>query len=429
MLSVQQYCKTHYQITNHIISVSDIDYDPRNLPSGGSYLPDHYLTPSQVKTCSSTITDMMAKKEADLTKQMKLQCVRRQEPTPRPKPAHSTIQFPKPKKPPLPRSYYNAKETPHSVFVVRRLNPKYWPERMLPSIRSDAVRPRYLQSTETWSVYVATQKKLLRQVQERARKREELRRGFHLERSCYCRQGRPDYEPKFTPKKRKVTKQQVKLRWSKLALNQSFTGMHCTRIQPPVLSPPRYQRFGGDLNVPETLTEHGYKNPLWNSLREEKTASEQNARKTAEEKETIAMSGNVADVIQNPTVPSHQVSTAFLVQTAAPNGSATQGKLSAQPGPLVPSSARDHKLQAGKKSNLQLDKREKTVQITEPENPDNAPGAFLVSAVNQEEDGISLVIPDKTAIAKNVGNKHIKSKAGKVGSNLSWQKNLLGRQS
>ena len=87
------------------------------------------------------------------------------------------------------------------------------------------------------------------------------------------------------------------------------------------------------------------------------------------------------------------------------------------------------RLQAGKKSNLQLDKREKTVQITEPENPDNAPGAFLVSAVNQEEDGISLVIPDKTAIAKNVGNKHIKSKAGKVGSNLSWQKNLLGRQS
>ncbi|GAU87705.1 hypothetical protein RvY_00516 [Ramazzottius varieornatus] len=388
-------------------SAKDIDYDPRNMPCGGSYLPEHYLTPSEVKTCNPVITDMIPKKEADLTIQMKLRSVRRQEPTPRPKPVHSTLQFPKPNKPRLPRSYYNAKGSPCSLFVVRRLNPNYWPERMLPPVRPDAVRPRCLQSTKTWSIYVAIQRRLLRQVHERARRREETRRQFHLERSCYCRQGRPNYQPKFSPKKKqKVTRNQVKMRWSKLVLNHSFTGVYCPRLQPPILSPPKYQHFGGNFDVPETVMEQGYKNPLWTTLREKKASAEQGVRKDAEEKEVAVKKEKLSEVIQNAAATSQQVSTAFLVHPTSTVG-APHGKQSAKPRQLVSSSARGNKHEVGK-TNIPV--RGMNPQVQDLGDQDDASVHPIPTALMVEEDGISLVIPDKATARRQTGDKTSKTK-------------------
>ena len=126
------------------------------------------------------------------------------------------------------------------------------------------IYPSHMEDTETWSVYVAAQKKVIAAMRKKALKDARILWAYNPAQECYCKQPRVDRRIKYI-RPRKPKKKLVKICWSRLRSNRSFPGIHCARVQKPLMAAPRYQHPAGS-GVPPLLAHHKHHNPLWTGL-------------------------------------------------------------------------------------------------------------------------------------------------------------------
>ncbi|OQV15200.1 hypothetical protein BV898_10584 [Hypsibius exemplaris] len=242
----------------------DVEYDPADYHGvSGAPLAKRFTTTEQLQKTDSALLAAVLAKQTQHRSAMRSREQSHLPVTPRPVKPGPHVAFSYHRKAP-----YKEKSKPDtfgrvSVNVVRRLNGNHWPEKFLPKQRKGAKVPRYMEDTENWSVYLATQAKLVEAMKRKAVNDARKLRDFNPAEERYCKQPRVDRRERYVPPK-KPPKKQVRIRWNRLMSNRSFTGVRCLRLQKPLAPIPKYPHAPGP--VPELLAHHGPKNPLWTGL-------------------------------------------------------------------------------------------------------------------------------------------------------------------
>lgn len=162
-----------------------------------------------------------------------------------------------------------------SVNLVRQLTTNYWPSRFAPNTHgSDAIRPRYLQPTKVWSVYLKVQTERLRQLKKIERKNNSV--FFRLfRRACSCQKPRPSRLKTFQNAHKTSTRFAARERKALVALVNrvvspyKVNGSICHRLQSSIPAEPSYTKTG---KLPFVLQHGDHKNLIWRLLLDEYVA-------------------------------------------------------------------------------------------------------------------------------------------------------------